>query len=92
MGFRPIRMTSLEISVQSKYMTFGVPDKSEILKPKLLDEVRRILRFAHYSLRTDEATQILRDRRHGCETNSRQPHGETVASKAAVRICPATLT
>ena len=32
-----------------------MPDKNEIRKPKLLEEVRRILRFKHYSLRTEEA-------------------------------------
>jgi integron integrase len=36
-------------------MTPLVPDKNEIHKPKLLDEVRRVLRFKHYSLRTEEA-------------------------------------
>jgi len=36
-------------------MPSSLADKSETRQPKLLDEVRAILRFKHYSLRTEEA-------------------------------------
>jgi len=36
-------------------MPSSVSDKSETRQPKLLDEVRAVLRFGHYSLRTEEA-------------------------------------
>lgn len=31
-----------------------LPDQSEPDKPKLLDQVRRVLRFKHYALRTEK--------------------------------------
>jgi Phage integrase, N-terminal SAM-like domain len=36
-------------------MATFLPDKSETRKPKLLGELRRVLRFTHYNLRTEEA-------------------------------------
>jgi hypothetical protein len=53
--FRLIRVTSRKDSAKSEYMASLVPDKSETRKPKLLEEVRRLLRFKHYRLRTEEA-------------------------------------
>ena len=35
-------------------MATSLPDEGETTKPKLLEQVRTILRTCHYSLRTDE--------------------------------------
>jgi hypothetical protein len=52
-NFRLIRVTSPENSGTSERMTFLVADKNEMGKPKLLDEVRRMLRFEHDSKRAN---------------------------------------
>jgi Phage integrase, N-terminal SAM-like domain len=48
-------MASFDRPVYSECMAPRVPDKNESRKPKLLDEVWKVLRFNHYSLRTEEA-------------------------------------
>jgi hypothetical protein len=47
--FRLIRVTSLEDSLESERMAALLPDKCEIRKSGLLDEVRRILSLKRYT-------------------------------------------
>ena len=53
--FRLIPLHSLCETVRSESTPESLSEKSDTAKPKLLEEVRRVLRFKHYSLRTEQA-------------------------------------